>query len=735
MLPGKLCIGIVEEDNPLKSYFRMRPLLIEAGGEYQTRDFTEAYAKDGCLRIVPDKNESSHFKVRMRCMGGYCVMDLRAHDGENDKIRLNKNFRGDDTERNAYIVYSDVVREPADGMIFEICDADSVDADGAWTRELPHTKRVLLDGADDLWIVERDDMGAIRARRDGAAPANMQRFEIASEGGTLRFAIRPLSDMESVIAAPEIKRPEPAPAAPRMQPEPAQARDIKVFKPTGEQLFSEQCGLNPRRNRSLQEIIEEKWRHSRVDQLGHPVPANAMGVPLDNPVEIAVRAIRRAWENPAQHEELVNRIADMEAFLMALSARRRDSVQRELQKQLENLEAERLMEIDSLAQLRRQKEGLRETLKAEIRAEEAEALRDATEKTQAAKAELAKYRAMADEAKETARFAEDAFASLSDGRFEDRLRDFALTSRAAKLFSGDDEESASAPAVEPVAPDRGEWIDRVMQAFSDEGLQIDAQGAANLLICAALGDGLILSGAATADKTAAAQAFARALSAQYTGQMRVFTRAADANADFIKDTYLPAVALIADANARPHEDIYMGLRGAAENLIVVAACSDGGFPISAEALERGFMIRIEPVAADAPWRAPCAAQREFAPATLASLRHAFLCEDARVSPDAELKLREIREALNRHGVRLSRHTLNQMYRYCAAMQDGGFADGLRALDLAFAQKALPAVIADARIECLVELKDILAGLSACEKVLAAPLPLLVGGADSQLLPH
>ena len=727
MLPGKLCIGIVEEDNPLKSYFRMRPLLIEADGEYHACDFTETYAKDGCLRIVPDKNESSHFKARRRCMGGYCVMDLRAHDGENDKIRLNKNFRGDDSERNAYIVYSDVVREPADDMIFEIFDADSADASGAWRRNLPRTKHVLLEGADDLWIVERDDAGAIRARRDGAAPENLQRFEIDSEGGALRFAIRRACDMDTVIGVPEIKRPEPAPAAPRMQPvEAMQAREIKAFKPTEEQLFSEQCGLNPRRNRSLQEIIEEKWRHSRVDQLGHPIPANAMGMPVDNPVETAVSAIRRAWENPAQHEELVNRIADMEAFLMALSARRSDSVQRELRKQLENLEAERLMEIDALAQLRRQKEGLRETLKAEIRVEEAEALRDAVEKTQAAQAELAKYRAMAAEAQETARFAEDAFASLTDGRFEDHLRDFALTSRAAKLFSGDAESAAPDPiAFEPIAPDRGEWIERVLQAFSDAGLQMDAQGAANLLICASLGDGLILSGAAAADKTAAAQAFARALSAQYTGQMRSFTRAADANADFIRFNDLPAVAVITDANARPNADIYMGLRDARENLIVAAICADSGFPISAEALERGFLIRIQPVAADAPWRAPCLAQREFAPASLASLRRAFLREDARVSPDAELKLREIREALNRHNVRLSRHTLNQMYRYCAAMQDGGFADGLRALDLAFAQKALPAVIADARIECLAELKDILAGLPACESMLAAPLPLPV----------
>ena len=722
MLPGKLCIGIVEEDNPLKSYFRMRPLLIEAGGKYQSCDFSGTYAKDGCLRIVPDKNESSHFKARMRCMGGYCVMDLRAHDGENDKIRLNKNFRGDDSERNAYIVYSDVVREPAEDMIFEIFDADSVDANGAWLRDLPRTKRVLLAGADDLWIVERDDMGAIHARRDGAAPEDLQRFEINFAGGALRFAIRRSQDMESVIGAPEIKKPEPA--APRMQPaEPPQMREIKTFKPTGDQLFSEQCGLNPRRNRSLQEIIEEKWRHSRVDQLGHPIPANAMGIPVDNPVETAINAIRRAWENPAQHAELVNRLGDMEGFLMALSARRSDTEQRELRKQLENLEAERLMEIDAVAQLRRQKEDLRETLKAEIRVEEAEALRDAVEKTRAAQAELAKYRAMADEARETARFAEDAFDSLTDGRFDVQLRDFALTSRAAKLFSGDGGKTAPEAAFEPIAPDRGEWIDRVMQAFSDAGLQMDAQGAANLLICAALGDGLILSGAAAADKTAAAQAFARALSAQYTGQMRSFTRAADASADFIRYADLPAVAVIADANARPNADIYMGLRDARENLIIAAICADSGFPISAEALERGFMIRIQPVAADAPWRAPCIAQREFAPATMASLRRAFLCDDARVSPDAELKLREIREALNRHNVRLSRHTLNQMYRYCAAMLDGGFADGLRALDLAFAQKALPAVIADARIECLAELKDILAGLPACEGMLAAPLPL------------
>ena len=66
MLPGKLCIGILEEDNPLKSYFRLKPLLLEVEGKYEPFEDAGAYPEDGCIRIVPDKNESSHFKARMR---------------------------------------------------------------------------------------------------------------------------------------------------------------------------------------------------------------------------------------------------------------------------------------------------------------------------------------------------------------------------------------------------------------------------------------------------------------------------------------------------------------------------------------------------------------------------------------------------------------------------------------------------------------------------------------------
>ena len=127
-LPGKLCIGILEEDNPLKSYFRFKPLLVEADGRYIPYTQHEDYPVEGGIRIVPDKNESYHFKSRMRRMGLFCVVDLRAHPDDNDKIRPNKNFREDGPEHNAFIIYSDVVREPAPDTIFQVLPESARDA-------------------------------------------------------------------------------------------------------------------------------------------------------------------------------------------------------------------------------------------------------------------------------------------------------------------------------------------------------------------------------------------------------------------------------------------------------------------------------------------------------------------------------------------------------------------------------------------------------------------------------
>ena len=778
MLPGKLCIGILEEDNPLKSYFRMKPLLVENEGRYEAVSLGETYPEEGCIRIVPDKNESSYFKARMRRMGRYCVLDLREHAGENDKIRPNKNYKGDETERNAHIVYSDVVREPAQNMIFEIADFDG--EAGIWSGDAPGTPRVLCGDSLKTWAytpAENEEESA-RIAPDGQTlnEEELQRFDIPGfPGEQLRFAIRLPGTLPSVIEAPAPRgesacaeksapKPEEKPAAKQEErsapkaeektaaekpaeekPTPQRAPSEKPWishdlpKPPRidprmtpmQQTLAAQSGLNPRRNRSLQEIIEEKWRHSRVDQLGHPIPANAMGRPVENPVERAVEALRQAWDNPEIHSQLLDAISGIGDFYAALDQRGRMLSDHAIQRELEELEADRLKALDALDKLRREKAALRESFKEEIRREEAAALAEAVERTKAAQAECRKYEEEAKCARASVAEAEDAYASLTDGRFEEKLRDFALTSRAAALLRST-EAAEPAPELERSAPTREEWIQRIQRAFALEGLELTRIQAANMLICAALGESLLFSGPAASDKCMTAHALATALGAPAAQRYVEFpgespdVRAPKAE-ELLKPSELPAVALIRDANRMPGADVCRGLGGAAENLLVIAAISDGGtgFPVSAEALERGFMIRLEPVSADAPWR-PCdAAASEFPPVRMQTLRDAFLKDVEELPPALERRLQKIRGELAVHEVRLSRRTLDLMWHYCGAMLSACRISAGEALDLAFAQKALPCILAEAPVACLAELKTMLSGMPHSLSLLNQPLPIQI----------
>ena len=145
-LPGKLCVGILEEDNPLRSYFRFKPLLVEENGRYRPFQDAELYPDEGCIRIVPDKNESYYFKSRMRQNGLFSVVDLRDHPSENDKIRQNKNYRSGGEENNAYIIYSDVVHAPAAEMIYQLLPVEAAQS----PLPRPHAAHVLLKQPDGI---------------------------------------------------------------------------------------------------------------------------------------------------------------------------------------------------------------------------------------------------------------------------------------------------------------------------------------------------------------------------------------------------------------------------------------------------------------------------------------------------------------------------------------------------------------------------------------------------------
>ena len=753
MLPGKLCIGILEEDNPLKSYFRLKPLLVETEGKYLAFENAERYPEEGCIRIVPDKNESSHFKARMRRMGRYCVLDLREHTGESDKIRPNKNYHGDESERNAHIVYSDVVREPAPDMIFEILPEGA--AEGDWNGPAPGTPRLLNAESLELWAyaAPREEGGPGALAPEGAKldREELQFFSLPGfDGQATAFAIRLPGCMPSVVAAPqaasrsekaapaEMSAPPQAPAqspapAPRPAPEPEkpwishdlppQAPPRKKLSPL-QQALAAQSGLNPRRNRSLQEIIEEKWRHSRVDQLGHPVPAKATGQPVESPLERALDALRGAWRIPELHERLIDAVSEMTDFALAVDERQRALSDSALRHELEDLEAERLKSLDALDRLRREKNALRETFKQEIRQEEAESLRDAVEKTRAAREECAREQAAAKAAHQAAEEAQDAFAALNDGRFETALRTYALTSRAAQILTApSDAPHAQVPAA-TVAPTRAQWLERARRALAVEGLRPGNIAAADLLLCAALGDSLLFSGSAASDKRGYARALARALGAMETGRYAE-TGGAELPEPLKAPSPLPAVLVINESNRTPDARVDRGLCGATDNLIVASILAEGGAgcPVSAEALERGFLLRVADEDSASPWRSVAPESADFPPATLDQLRSVLLDEPAELPAALERRLQKLRDALARHGVRLSRRTLDRMWKYCGAMLALTEISAGEALDLAFARKALPCILAEAPVECLMELEKLLSGMPHCLALLNAPLPI------------
>ena len=556
-LPGKLCVGILEEDNPQKSYFRFKPLIVESGDHFDPFTAAKAYPEDGCIRIVPDKNESSHFKARMRRLGLYAFVDLRDHPGSHDKIRINKNYSGDGQERNAHILYSDVVREPGANELFALLPLAPEQADGALLSEAPSPRRALLapEGAPlpEIWTVEPvPEQESFRLVREGGSVAldDLQVFELpgfqnrtltvavlkpqriaraaelpvgrgarAAEPAPLTEPIRMPEGFRIEPPAPE-KAPESAKEAPgaeatspeappRPQPEKPRAEAPGSKRAVRDRAHAEQTGLNPRRSHCLQEIIDDKWRRSRMDQLGAP-PSLVTGEPVPRPADAALSAVQAAWSRRDQREELLSALARMDGLDEALDARRSALRESAVNAQLNELEAQRLRLLDEMARLRRGEADVRAALKAEIRRDEADALADAVARTERARAACARSEREAARSRAVADGIRDAMAAMRDGRFEKRLREFAIHSRAAELLRGT-EPFAEAPLVAGTDADADALVARVLETFAAAGMPIDRADAVNLLVCAAQGALLLVSGPSGSGKTTTVRLLARAL--------------------------------------------------------------------------------------------------------------------------------------------------------------------------------------------------------------------------------
>lgn len=354
-LPGKLSVGILEEDNPQEAYFRYKPVLICDNDVFTVFEEASTCPDEGALRIVPDKNESSHFKIRMRHAGKYCLADLRGHAGENDKIRQNKNYQSSPAEKNRYIIYSDVIREGApDSFIERITQPFSPSKE--------YTTRTLIEKRDDgtcaVYEKAQDEDMIPEPSEKVIDAARYDEFEI---DGRPVFVLKPSFFMGDAPAPREETRPAreeirpAAPAKPRAEESdkpwisrnPALApRMPDMRKDPREQAIEMQTGFNPRRSKSLQEIIDDKWRHSRMEQLGHPVPGNAMGTPVETPVETAVQKVREAWNSPEARKVLLTDLCRIEGLGRSFASFYSENVPEQIRQEIKELEQQR----DELAQ-------------------------------------------------------------------------------------------------------------------------------------------------------------------------------------------------------------------------------------------------------------------------------------------------------------------------------------------------------------------------------------------------
>ena len=789
-LPGKLCIGILEEDNPLRSYFRFKPILLDEGGSYAPYEESGTYPDEGCIRIVPDKNESYHFKARMRQTGLFCVVDLREHPNDNDKIRPNKNYRPEGEEINACIIYSDVVRAPAPGMIFEVLPASAAEG----TVKVPSTTMVLLEKEGTVgptcytWeAAEGEGMATLRGTPAECPTEGLQVFELKGfRDEMIRFAIRSAASMGAVSDMPEkaepekpapeksapekpipekapekpepekpespVEKPEPEKPAPvpEKKPEPSRAPEPESEKPwihhdasmlpkpvdhrlsRSEQLRAAQAGLNPRRGRSLQELIDEKWQQSRLNQLGMPVSPIATGAPVRNPLDAAVEALKEVWSQPSLRKPLMEALGQVDYFTDSLRKFREQVGKDLIQEQLNGLEAQRLQMLGELDKLKAGGRDIREQLKQEIRQDEASDLAEAVKKTRDAQAQQSKYEKLASEAREAARDAQSLLDHLVGDQLEQTVREVALVRRVEERMT----QLRGGSAEEPVLPDPEKigaraFIERLTQCFAAEGWALSPLDAANLCVCLALSPTLILSGAPGSGKTTAARVLTTALGLEDAGRVVMCAPDpkplwGDSRVEQLRKGNAPAVVILDDANLAPAPDALRGLGqgfGPEWRTIVTVQDAHSGVPLSAAALDQGFMVRLS-IPEDLPWR-PASRQPmpAFSMVSIEAIRASLPQSDV---PAALVERMEaLRKAMARRKVHISRRALNDAWRYCSVMLAllGKDADAI--FDLAVAQRIMPGVLASAPIEAVMDFRRATEKQPACRDLLRQPLPIRI----------
>ncbi len=659
----QLILAYLEEDNIQRAFFRIRPLLRKAGP--LTPPQIAEFPDNGFLRIVPDRNEQHTFKDRMRSLGSLCVLNMLGIPQEANKIRTNKNYAPERGESNRFIIYSDAVQPIPANEFYEVVAEGSV-KDAAtpfvYTRVGGHihgpVDRATGEDAQNAGQLAPDSPGLFAVtlpdeteklfywpsvtepEKKPEEPQEMK--EQPSAEGEPMTALEKIQQMDEKLTA-SINRLD----APSSMP-PAPVVEIGK-KLTGTPLYqpSVRRTAQQRPHNMLMETVENQRFAGRYEAPGAQVSSGADLKNIANPVDAFKAALNNVWRAPETQQQTVTAFLSMpgsrEIVARHISAGRQDLTLAAMHAQLQDLEAERLMTLMQLDNLKKNAAEARDEALKEATAQqrtELDALKKETERIRAA---LEKLKAERD--------------TLLDDR--DKVLE--------KM-----EEMSAADDVIRLAPGKGENADvqtavsRVAACLKAKGFEGTQEDAAALLIAYALADEQTVGLAAPteADALDAAQAFSHALGASAAWH------------DWKKENVYvyaggDAPAFLLDTVADKQEDApYVTLLAAGFEDVSAAAC--------------GF-VSLKP-SGELPTALP-----SCPPVAAMQLKDALTGMQTELSQDAVRLLKNIRAFFEKKGRPLSIRRYAMMHRFAAIAQnlmDSGIAG---ALDEAVLTYALPAL--------------------------------------------
>lgn len=376
-----LIFAYLEEDNVQRAYFRVRPLLT-VDGDIQ-EEALKLWPNEGGLRIVPDRNEQHTFKIRMRTLGSYCVVDLRNQPPEAGKIRTNKNFRLDKSEVNQYILYSDTVHELPENTFFQLMEGQA--SDYTALAEKAVTPLFYIRQNDTIYGPIRN---AAPAAPEAAAEAAFMLYEISCPDGVKRMFLcisesvskqpehvnadesdnaarqqeapdiapveghQPTIDHSPEVAAMDLH--QPAESLPigetlhiltpsvthdetikqlnqpvsqtanllKQSPMPEKAAQFVNNAPlSGTPLIKTPLHLSVQQSKNrTQEVVSNQWSVGKYEPPAQNLPSGAAMRSVENPVEAARKQLRTAWNSTDARNQLIDFILSLEGAKAQLEA-------------------------------------------------------------------------------------------------------------------------------------------------------------------------------------------------------------------------------------------------------------------------------------------------------------------------------------------------------------------------------------------------------------------------------